>query len=73
MADNINRVKVFSATKARARDHLGERLTSWIEAHPRTRILKLVVLQSSDRDFHCISLVLLCHEEGSADAASGSG
>ena len=63
MHDVVNLVKVFSATKARARDGLGELVTSWITANPGVQILEVVVLLSSDRQFHCFSLVLLCHEE----------
>jgi hypothetical protein len=35
MVDRISMVKVFSATKAKARETLGERVTEWISSHPR--------------------------------------
>ena len=59
-AASLNTVKVFSATKARDRGILGERVTEWLSARPGIRVLDVVVAQSSDREFHCISIVLLC-------------
>lgn len=53
-------MKVFSVTKARDRESLGERVMAWIAANPRAAILKTVVKQSSDNAFHCLSIVLLC-------------
>ena len=58
----LNLVKVFSATMARDRDRLGERVTAWIQEHPGATILNTTVRLSSDRKFHCLSIVLLCHE-----------
>jgi hypothetical protein len=64
MLDKINFVKVFSATKARDRDTLGERVTAWIHANPGIAILRTVVSQTSDSEFHCLSFVLLCAAAG---------
>ena len=58
----INLVKVFSVTKAREREHLGERVTAWVQERPGTTVLNKVVRLSSDSRFHCLSIVLLCHE-----------
>jgi hypothetical protein len=60
-----------SATKSRSREQLGERVSTWLEAHPGGRLLKIAVLQTSDRAFHCISIVLFCHEEDSSESAPG--
>ena len=60
---HISLVKVFSATKARDRSELGERVTSWIASHPQVDIVRADVLLSSDRQFHCLSIVLLGHEK----------
>ncbi|HVV52713.1 MAG TPA: hypothetical protein VHO06_23840 [Polyangia bacterium] len=60
MPSQINLVKVFSVTKARDRDELGERVTAWIAANPELHIVQTVVAQSSDESFHCLSMVLLC-------------
>ncbi len=56
----INLVKVFSATKSRDREQLGERVTAWIAANPGVEILRTSVTQTSDSGFHCLSFVLFC-------------
>jgi len=53
-------VKVFSATKARDRESLGERASEWLRLHPEIQVIDKVVAQSSDREFHCLSIVLIC-------------
>jgi hypothetical protein len=60
MQPRINLVKVFSATKARDREDIGDRVSAWIAANPGVEIVQTVVAQSSDRSFHCLSLVLIC-------------
>ena len=51
-------VKVFSATLADERLRLGERVAAWIAMMPGIRVVDKVVLQSSDRAFHCLSITL---------------
>lgn len=51
-------VKVFSATKAKERDDLGEQVTRWLRANADLEIVDRVVMQSSDNEFHCLSVVL---------------
>jgi hypothetical protein len=55
-------VKVFSATLARNREELGDTVSEWLKEHPRCQINDMRVVQSSDREFHCISLVLFYGE-----------
>jgi len=63
-------VKVFSATKAREREELGENVTRWIAAHPGVRVTDKIVTQSSDREFHCLTITLFYrHDDTSAAAA----
>ena len=50
--------KVFTATKARDRDGLGEVLTRWIRENPNAQIIDKVVTQSSDHEFHCLSITI---------------
>ena len=50
--------KVFTATKARDRDALGDVLTRWLRDNPRAKIVDKVVTQSSDREFHCLSITI---------------
>jgi hypothetical protein len=56
--NDFNSVKVFSATKWRDRDVLGEQITTWIAENPSVLIVDKVVRQSSDSAFHCLSIVL---------------
>jgi hypothetical protein len=51
-------VKVFSATKARDREVLGETITAWIRTHPEYEIFDKIVTQSSDAAFHCLAITL---------------
>ncbi|HET6412435.1 MAG TPA: hypothetical protein VFG53_10270 [Anaeromyxobacter sp.] len=50
-------VKVFSATKAREREELGETVTRWMRSND-VEIVDRVVTQSSDDEFHCLTIVL---------------
>lgn len=51
-------VKVFSATKAKDREELGENVTRWLKSNADLEIVDKVVRQSSDNEFHCYTLVL---------------
>jgi hypothetical protein len=59
----FNGVKVFSATKAREREDLGESITRWLRANPGVRIVDKVVTQSSDREFHCLTITLFFEKD----------
>ena len=61
----FNGVKVFSATKAREREDLGESITRWLRASPGVRIVDKVVTQSSDREFHCLTITLFYDKDPS--------
>ena len=56
-------VKVFSATKVRDRLALGELVSEWLRKNPKYQIVDKVVTQSSDREFHCITITLFYVEE----------
>ena len=58
MSDRPLGLKVFSATKARDRDALGETITDWIRRHPDYEIIDKIVTQSSDTEFHCLAITL---------------
>ncbi len=60
--EQFNGVKVFSATLARNREELGEKVTQWLQRNPNCKIVDMKVVQSSDREFHCISIVLFYNE-----------
>lgn len=55
---NFTGVKVFSATKAREREELGEQVTRWIRDNPNAHIIDKIVTQSSDREFHCLTITI---------------
>ena len=55
---NFNGVKVFSATKARERSLLGEEVTDWLAAQGGIEIVDKIVTQSSDSEFHCLTITL---------------
>jgi hypothetical protein len=51
-------LKVFSATKARERDELGEKITDWLRANPGVKVVDKIVRLSSDREFHCLTIIV---------------
>lgn len=55
---SFNGLKIFSATKAKEREELGERVTDWMKDHPDVEIVDKAITQSSDREFHCLSITL---------------
>jgi hypothetical protein len=56
-------VKVFSATKAKEREELGENVTRWIRSNSNFDVVDRVVTQSSDNEFHCLTIVLFYKEK----------
>lgn len=62
MIQGYDRVKIFTATNARNREHLGENVTAFLRDNPNLTLVDKRVLQSSDRAFHCISIVLMLRE-----------
>lgn len=67
--DHVNAfsgVKVFCATMVQQRADLGEVVTRWLEdarkSRPGFQIVDIVVRQSSDEAFHCISIIVFFNE-----------
>lgn len=54
---------IFSATKFRDRENLGNHVTDWIRKHPEKHIISTDVRQSSDSEFHCLSIVIWFREK----------
>lgn len=50
--------KVFTATKAKEREELGTRITQWLAENPNLRIKDTKVTQSSDNEFHCLTIIV---------------
>ena len=59
-------VKVFSTTLARDRDQMGESITRWLAAHPGLEVVQHEVRQSSDQEFHCLTITLFYRERPEA-------
>lgn len=55
----VNGVKVFSETKARERAELGEKITAWMRERPHLEIVDKIVTQSSDSEFHCLTITFM--------------
>lgn len=52
-------VKVFSATKHKERDELGETVTRWLSnQRGRIDIVDKIVSQSSDSEYHCVTITV---------------
>jgi hypothetical protein len=52
-------MKVFSTTLARDREAMGETITKWItENQSSVDIVDKTVTQSSDKEFHCLTVTL---------------
>lgn len=51
-------VKVFSTTLARDREVMGEKITTWLKENPTVEIIDKEVTQSSDKEFHCLTVTL---------------
>jgi hypothetical protein len=60
--NTFNGATVFSATMARDRDNLGEKITAWIRQYPQRQVVDAVVTLSSDAKFHCLSITLFWNE-----------
>ncbi len=50
-------VKVFSTTLARDRENMGEHIGRWLAEHPDIEVVDKTVTQSSDKAFHCVSII----------------
>jgi hypothetical protein len=50
--------KVFTATKAREREDLGEQVTRWLSENDQIKIKNTTVTQSSDNEFHCLTIIV---------------
>ena len=54
--------KVFSATLARDREAMSETINGWLEKHPGLDIVDKTVTLSSDKQFHCLTIILFYRE-----------
>lgn len=59
----MNGCKVFSATMAKQRESLGDDVTMWMRKNPHLVVFEKQVIQSSDSNFHCLTIVLWYKED----------
>lgn len=55
-------MKVFSTTLARDREVMGDNITRWVQENPQVEIVDKIVTQSSDKEFHCLTITLFYRE-----------
>jgi hypothetical protein len=55
-------IKVFSTTLARDREVMGETITRWLRENSNREVVDKVVTQSSDNEFHCLTITLFYRE-----------
>ena len=56
-----NAIKIFSATMAKERSNIGEVATDWISTMSRHKgfdIVDTTITQSSDNEFHCLTIAI---------------
>lgn len=70
-------VKTFCATLVAQRASLGDQVTRWLEEararRPGFQVVDVVVRQSSDEAFHCLSIVFFFSEDLGASKAHRKG
>ena len=55
-------MKIFSTTLARDREQMGENITRWLHDYPQVEVVDKIVTQSSDKEFHCLTITLFYRE-----------
>jgi hypothetical protein len=55
-------LKIFSTTLARDREAMGENITRWLRENSHYEIVDKVITQSSDKEFHCLTITLFYKE-----------
>ncbi len=58
-AGRATRIEVFSETMMKGHEHLGQKVSEWLRAHPDFEMTELRSMQSSDNQFHCVTLILI--------------
>jgi hypothetical protein len=55
-------MKIFSTTLARDREVMGDTITKWIADNQHFEVVDKIVTQSSDKEFHCLTITLFYRE-----------
>ncbi|MGZ6124771.1 MAG: hypothetical protein ACXWLR_07415 [Myxococcales bacterium] len=61
-APQFTGMKIFSTTLARDREHMGDNITRWVQENSQLEIVDKIVTQSSDKEFHCLTITLFYRE-----------
>ena len=56
--------KVFSATLARDRDAMSDTINNWLAKHPELEIVDKTVTLSSDKQIHCLTIIIFFRPRG---------
>ena len=55
-------MKIFSTTLARDREQMGDNITRWLNDNQQLEVVDKIVTQSSDKEFHCLTITLFYRE-----------
>jgi hypothetical protein len=55
-------MKIFSTTLARDREQMGDNITRWLQENQQLEVVDKIVTQSSDKEFHCLTITLFYRE-----------
>jgi hypothetical protein len=55
-------MKIFSTTLARDREAMGDNITRWLRDNSQLEMVDKIVTQSSDKEFHCLTITLFYRE-----------
>ncbi|TMA38771.1 MAG: hypothetical protein E6J82_17380 [Deltaproteobacteria bacterium] len=55
-------MKIFSTTLARDREQMSDNITRWLHDNAQLEIVDKIVTQSSDKEFHCLTITLFYRE-----------
>jgi hypothetical protein len=55
-------MKIFSTTLARDREAMGDTITRWLTENPQFEVVDKIVTQSSDKEFHCLTITFFYRE-----------
>ena len=55
-------MKVFPTTLARDREQMSDTITRWLQENQQVEIVDKIVTQSSDKEFHCLTISLFYRE-----------
>lgn len=66
----FNGVKTFAATKYGDRAVLGDRVTEWMTNHPELEVVDIVITQSSDDAYHCLTMTVFYWRDAARPATT---